>query len=375
MEDTTPPPPPPSGQNDGSAPLSRGASRADLAKIVALREPSESLETEVSPQPTTEVDPDAVPDPSTETVDGQETLLTDETLTEGEEKPAEGEPKEVLFQTGDAEADAAYAELNPDAVVHFAEMAKALAAGEVSIGELKRGYKLMDTVNELRRENEELKARPATVSASASTLPKAVAGLKTLQEVEARYEQAETAAEAIEDFLYKNPDGGVIGDKEYTRDQLIDMKRGWKDELKALPKRGQEIQQVAQFAQARTAASQQIAKDFPVLANAEHPDAKMARTFMKDPRFQADVNGDYIALCLATGHRIHQADLAKRKAGAAVTKAAARPVSKIPAGRPHVAATAAAKPGPGIPVADALAKIGKEGSRSSLSALLSATGR
>lgn len=274
--------------------------------------------------------------------------------------------------------------LNGDAQKHLIEIAQAVANGETTIGQVKRQFKLGKAENEelqtLRQRVQELEARPPV--AAASNVPPSVAKLKTVEEVEARTEQLQDSVQAIEDFLDENPNGGQIGEQEFTRAQLVQRKRGLQEELRALPKQAQALQATARLTQEQATVRAGVVKDFPYYADETNPDAKLAREMIQGtPAIKAFPNMDYLALALARGHRELQAEKTKRAAGrlGAAAKAgvqASRPGVKpgvVAAAKPHTAVSAATKaPTGGKPVGE-LVKNVKD--KDSFAALLEATGR
>ena len=348
-----------------------------FAKVVAMRDREpEPVAPQASPEPQAEPGTD---DPAqTPSVEEPDPNLTEPKPEAGGDEPkTEGADGTDLSQTEDKTFKEALAGLNEDAKASLIEVAQAIAKGETTLGEVKRRMKLGRQENEeltqLRQEVERLKTAPPAVK-SAAPIPETVLKLKTLEEVEARSELADTSIRAIEDFLEENPSGGVIGDKEFTRAELIQRKRLFQDELKALPKQAQALQQRDQFNQVKTEARKQILADFPVLNDPENPDTKAAQSLLKsDPVINQYPNADYLALALARGHRELQAELAARKGGKPAAKPAAKPAGVVAPGKPHQGAAAPARSQNGAaPVGDLLKGV-KD--KVSFAELLAATGR
>ena len=354
--------------------------RAMFADIVAQRDREPEPVTKISPKAEAEEAPETVvADPPATDEPANENLTEEKPEGEGDEPKSEDAGETDLSQSDDKELNEALQGLNADAKESLMEVAKAIANGETTIGQVKRQMKLGRQENEelqrLREENEQLKANPPTATVSRE-LPPTVAKLKTVEEVESRSQVCEESIDALEDFLEKNPQGGEIGGKEWTREQLIDRKRAFRDELKVLPKQQQIIQQQAQFTKVKTEAAAQIRKDFPVLNDPDNPDTKASRALLKtDPIINQYPNADYLALALARGHRELQAELTARKAGTAA-RTVQRPGAKtgtVPAAKPHGSGTAPARSTNGTaPVGDLLKGV-KD--KSSLADLLAATGR
>lgn len=277
------------------------------------------------------------------------------------------------------------------------EMLQDVKAGKANWGEIKRGHKansgLVQQLESLRNEIESLKGGGNATSqrdedtrpAAASAMPAEVARLRTVDEVRSLVDVLDSRIEFAEEFLHANPDGGLINGEQFTRAQIVEQKREWKKQKNAAPARIEQIREQATFTAQQSAAKRQIATDFPQLNDPEHPDTKVAREFLKDPRINGQVNGDYIALALATGDRVLKAELAARRGAPAGQRGAvgaakagangARPQGKVPLGKPHTATgSAAARPAEGNLQA-AMDAHRKEGSRLSFSKILSTSGR
>ncbi len=365
------------GQN-GEPTLPAGVlNRAMFADVIAARDAKPDPDQTTSPTPAPNADPEAlVKNPPPQAEPANENLTEEEKAEAAAKAEAEAKADETdLSQTEDKALNEALAGLNDDGKKHLFEMVKAVETGEISLGELKRNWKLGRKENEelvkLRTENEQLRQAPPTVT-TAANLPPTVAKLKSVEEVEARRDLCEQSIDALEDFLEKNPQGGAIGEQEFTREQIIDRKRAFRDELKVLPKQAQAIQQRQQHAQVQSENRKQVETDFPVLKDPENPVTKLAREFLKDPSIQRLAAPDYTALALARGHTELQKELASKVAG----KVAAKPVARtgtVPAGKPHSAGSAPARTTNGsAPVGDLLKGV-KD--KKSFAELLAGTGR
>ena len=368
----------PQGSQNGDVKLPAGAlDRAMFATFVEQREREPEPETKVSPTAEAKDAPEQPEQPTEQEEPAKETLPEDEPKAEGDEPKTEEADETDLSQTDDKKLAEALKGINADGRKHLLEMVKAVESGETTLGQLKRQLKLGRAENEelqnLRKEVEQLKSNPP-VASEAKDIPPTVAKLKTAAEVEARSELAETSIRAIEDFLEENPQGGAIGEKEFTRAELIARKRAFQDELKVLPKQAQAIQQQAQFEKTKVEVRAKTVQDFPVLQDPEHPDTKTAQQFIKaNPFMGLFPNQDYLALALARGHRELQTELAARTKGKAGQRPVAKPTGTVPAGKPHSAGTAPARTAPsGAPVGDLLKAV-KD--KESFAEMLAATGR
>lgn len=380
-------PAPNSGKNGEAKSSATILDRALFAEVVEQRDREPEAEEQESPEAAAKTAPENAENPPEHEDPENENLTEESTEAEDQEAEAEEADETDLSQSGDKEIDEALKGLNADAKKHLLEMVEAVSKGETSLGQLKRQLKLGRAENEeltrLRTENEQLRSAPATIVAG-KDIPANVAKLKTAQEVEARTQQCESAIDAIEDFLDANPTGGTIGEgenaKEFTREQLLERKRAMRDELKALPKHGATLQQQAQLQANREAVRAEVVKDYPYLKDPENADTKTYQHLLKErPEFKQFPNGDYLALCMARGHRELQAEkTARTKGGTAARPGATRPVVKtagtVPAGKPHAAGGGApARTSKGTAPVDQLLKGVKD--KSSFADLIEATGR
>lgn len=361
------------------------------AELPAANEPTQN-----SPTPgATEPGPETVPAPGAEPAPGQENLPPETTAPpgEGEQPPAPGETTEQPTSTSPEEKQKAEKDK--------AEKLKAKQAGQERIDELTgKNYQLKGQLEELKIKLAEAEAKleattaggPPTVAPGPGALPPAVAKLKTLQEVEARLDYAESNADALQDFLDANPGSATTvydinsgqqveepadGQRYFSREQIIARKAALRSEIKALPKRARELTQQAQFNQAKAEAHAKIVADFPYLNDPENADTKQAQQFLKtEPILNSYPHAEYLALALARGHRELQAEAAARKAGKAGGKATA--AARII--QPRVPLTAGAQPqttGAQTTAAPGSARTNGErrGSVESLAVTLSETGR
>ena len=238
----------------------------------------------------------------------------------------------------------------------------------------------LEEVEKLRAEVEELRSNGAQGTASLTTaqFPEAIAKLKSVGEVQARLDVVNGDLDALTDFLDANPgsaeDKYQIGGKEFTRSELVQRKAALRAESRQLPQRMQQITAQAQLQQQRNHSAQALLKEFPALKDAENPTTQTFAKLRKLPQFEREANGDELAYYMTRGYELVQAERSLRTANAAK---AAKPLSslqgKVPAKKPHTAASAATRPAAGNAAAAAEAHK-KDGSRDSFANLLSATG-
>jgi hypothetical protein len=378
---------PPSGQNGaGSAPVDP---RAMLAQMVAQRDQPADPPPNDPSMPSAQDDPENPVPPAEPDQPGQDNLPPDEGGSDPNKEPDTTDGASSTGQQENSPSDSdfnqAFKSLNADARKHLLEMAKAVANGDTSLGELKRGHKLTSQIEELKQEIEKLKdagAEPGAPDGSRSTGPATVGKLKSVQEVEARIELAEKSAWELEKFLRRNPEGGVIGEQQYTVDQIEGAIEGWRAELKALPKRAAAIQQQQQFSDQQAQVKSRVLQQFPELADPEQATAKAVRQkIAAAPFLKQFASPEYAAMIWIEGERVLNARAAARNSanganGKPGTVAPAKPAGKVPLGKPHAAPGGSAPKVNGeVSVESALKSARTEGSRNSLARLLQATGR
>lgn len=342
-------------------------------------------------EPTAEVpetSPDAAPAPVAEAEPGQ-TDLPPETPPQGDadEAQPDGDSQDPPTDTAPAgeTTPVEWSKLSPSERKAAGELLKQLQPGEIPrIAKLvARNHQAEQVIEAQQKEIDELRTQaetPQVVPVNQSQpLPPTVAKLKTVAEVTARTGEMQSAVEMVTDLLDEFPNGNSdqsdtwqLGDKTFTRSQLVQSRRNCQEELKALRVRSTDLQHATQFQAARAQATAAIHKDYPQLDDPANPDTVVARDLLaKDVRLQSDVNGEYLALALATGHRLLQDQKTKRLQPAAAR--AVRPAATVPAGKPHAAGSPAATRGAGG-TTSALEAHRSKGNRESFAALLSARG-
>lgn len=359
----------------------------DLANIVAQVDSQGAPENEeVTPLPPVR---EGTPPPEEPTVpeDDDQTQLPEE-----QQPPAPGDAEEAtpgsatddaLSHTDSAELNEALKGLNNDARKHLIEMAREVAEGNTSIGQLKRGHKIAEDfraeIEEMRQQLEQFKANPTatapTAAPSNGLLPE-IAKLKTMEEVETHAEKAKAAVRFLEDFLDDNPNGGEIHGKTYSRQEIKERKRGWQDELDQLPRQAQRLQFQQQAQVRRSDARAELEKDYPWVAQADHAETKAIQKILREnPWMQSFDSPEYVAAIHHRGMKSLQEELAQRKGA---KPPPARPVpGKVPTGKPHVTAPAAGgsrRPGDAS-ANSALKGVMEKRDRNSLATLVSVTGR
>lgn len=357
----------------------------DLAKIVAQVDAQGGEETETPPLPPVKGDAPTTDKPTEQPDDAQtDTPPSDEQTQADEQSSEDGEVQTDLSHTDDnAELTEALAGLNADAKKHLAEMARAIASGDTSIGQLKRGHKIAEEfkaqIEELNAKIEDLSAERGAGSATTNAitpknLPPEIAKLKTIEEVEQAAEKAKAAVRFLEDFLDENPNGGEIGGQSYTRQEIKAKKRAWQDDLEALPKQAHALIRNHEFQTRMNAARSDMETDYPWLKQADHVETKAVKTLVKVAPWQTALP-EYSAAVWNRGHKSLQDELAQRKSGGKPPGASARPQGKAPLGKPHTTQAAAPKGSERASANSALIGVMEKGDKTSLAALIAATGR
>lgn len=395
------------GGGNGALSSAEPMTRDRLAQMVALREaPADSADPEVSRASSADDDPDN----SNSAAGSDDAGQNDLSPGEGTEQPgdANGEPggdegnnlSDGASDGADdgsgasAELNEALRGLNADARKHLVEMAQAVAKGDVNLGDLKRGHKLAQQytqeITALREEIAELKAGSNGAADGPAVpmgnLPPTVAKLKNLQEVKQREFTAKQSVRELTRFLRANPDGGQIGEKQYSADQIQGLIDGWQDELDVLPERAEQIkgQQATETRQREVRLA--LEEKLPQFYTQDNPVGKRAQELAKaDPYLAGMPNRDFVSLALAIGEQELMKLLTPAAARPGVKPAVGKPngapangkpVGKVPLGKPHGAPGGApARAEGGVPVKTALEQVQKDGSRKSLATLLTATGR
>lgn len=278
--------------------------------------------------------------------------------------------------------------LNEDGRKSLIELAKFVQEGG-SLGDLKRGHKLLREVAELREDFEKRKAEfaakqneaaPAAMAAP-QVLPQNVAAMTSLQQLEAAEAETQTAYDWCDD----NPQGGEFQGKEYSADQVTRAKQALRTELRAIPLRRKQIEQQHATVAAQRQSRQMLEQRLPQYFTPDNPMWKKATELIRSESVLSNhPNRDYIALALIRG----DAELTKEAASAArpanglspakpaMAAAPAARTGKAPLGKPHTAnGSAPARSNGSISIAAAREALNKDGSRDSFANFLNAAGR
>lgn len=327
-------------------------------------QPAPPATNDPAPAPATDA-PAAEPVPPTDPEPGQETLPA-------ENQPA-AEPEPPAPETNEPE--------EPDSP-------SAEPKGEVSPNVQKRIDALTRQKSELAGKVAELESKLAEVESSTAatagqrpdaTLPPTVAKLKTVQECEQRLQTAQASMETIQDFLDANPgDAGTeyqMGEKIVTRQELIDSRKAWREEIRSIPQHAQALTQQAQFTRQQQAARQQVLTEFPYLADPEHATTKAVQAKLKEASFlNSFAAPEYAALVWVKGEQAVKAEVEARKGKTPAPLH--RPAGTVPARKPMTASGSAARPdAAAVSLQQAVSANGKSGSKGSFADVIAAAGR
>lgn len=316
--------------------------------------------------------PENPPVPGAEDTPGELTSTPEETPP-AETEPGDGEPPNPVSDTAPAKP-------------------------QITKATQERIDKLTAEKYRLREENEALQAKlaeasePRPTSPEARALPESVTKLKTLQQVQARHETLESAVDQLNDFLDANPgDPRTVYDldtaepvnvesdgKRYlSRQQLIARRAEARAELKALPKHAQHIVRTAELKTTHAQHQARLQEKFPQLKDDSHAETQMYRAALALPELAQHPDAPLIAYKLARGHLLVEAEMAKANGNG--KPLFGKPVSKVPVRQSGPSGNGALSPSrPGATdaqISQAMDGLGRQGSKSSLAAVLSATGR
>jgi len=338
--------------------------REVLAAMLTQRDAPAQPVTETSPPDSAEESPEEPPAPTQAEEPGQELSTSEEETPVAEpETQAAGEAENE--NEPNAGADDKGWQKRVDKLT--AQKYAALEAAEAAKAEVER----------LKAEVEDSRA----VTSAATTLPETVTKLKTPSEVQARLQAVDQQLDALQDFLDANPGDAAtvhqLGDKEMTRQDLLNWRAQLRSEAKALPQRGQELAAAAQFSQKQQQLRSKFAEEFTWFTDKEAPQTKaIAERLKTNPFLKQFASPEYAAHLWNLGEKAIQTERAARTKGAKpLTMTPPKPVAgKVPPGKPHVANGSAGSRGTGD-VKSIVSRHAQERSTDSFTALLSATGR
>lgn len=381
---------------------------AALLQMMAAREAAADSN-QTSPPPPADRRGPANPIPPAESdVAGQTDLPPDQTTPPGETQtspegggdendlssPETGETAGENAETSlNADLTETLAQLDPTQQTQLLELLKDVKEGKASWNDVKRGHKLAGTVEQLRQQLDEIKAK---AEAGAGEVPPAALPPSNLPEPVARLKNGQEVADAarfnkeLKRWCERNPQGGVFkstlansqpvevpeGSVMDFRDFAEDMLTEW------LPARSQQLQQASDLKRAQATARAQVVQDYPWLQDPDHPETKAVReTLAAVPGLKQTPAPEYWAAVYNRGLKSMQDELASRKAGknghaANALRAPQRPQSKVPLGKPHSPGGAAPpRPVPGPNGAAAYQRLASDRSPAAVAAFVGASGR
>lgn len=325
--------------------------------------------------------------------DGQPEPTGDETDLTGEENAnASAEPLATADDDGsgtdgadggnaNAQMPAQLAALEDDVREQFLDLAQDVADGRVNLGDVKRGHRL---ALQFAGEREQLESQITTLreqlgergpTGAGGTMPEAIARLGTAHDVEARIDQVQS----ILDWCQDNPEGGDFGNGEnrqsFSAEQVRDIRNDARREMRLLPKRAEQLNVQAQFAQSQRQARQNAVKLFPFLSDRNNADTKLVSALLESPMGsqmkRMFLSPEIAALTWVKGQAALKA-LVKGNGKAPVPNGR----GPVPKGRPAAGGTSAgAQPGKGGPtLKSAKEHIQRDGSVGALAGLLDVVG-
>lgn len=364
------------------SPLLTGAAGLEaLANAVTQLEQPTLQETIAPATPAAEAGPDGAPAPAEGDAPGQDNLPPEETPSTSPEGGG-GEPETDLSQNADL------AGLDADTRKYVLELAAAVKAGELKPGELPRIAKLVGKaheaeerataaaqakIDELQTQIDQLKAGAAELEPAAA-MPPGLSKIKTVAEVERREIELGGLIEQGEDWLFDNPNGGLLGNSERKPEEIRAKLKEFKAELRWLPKRGRELAQQAEFTVSQQRAKSALVQRLPHLADPGNAETTAMRAVLTENPWIKNLPAPELhALLLVRGAKALEADLKPKAAGGGVTGGHRPPLQPKP-GKPAGGGSASAPAAnAGRNVDEAKLRIGKERSLGSLADLVAAT--
>lgn len=156
--------------------------------------------------------------------------------------------------------------------------------------------RLLHRFGELTAKNKALEEKLATQGAETKPLPKAIpaaenpfSNLKTVEEVQAKYDELEKVAEDTDRILEEHEDYGAediitLGNKEFTKKEIRTANRNARQAmLKFLPAQAAELERVNQRKGMEEQFNAAIPVEIPEMADAESPMAKQYQAIISDP--------------------------------------------------------------------------------------------
>lgn len=376
----------PSGEQNTDAQTAVPSAENALLAMMAQQD-DQSVSNEDPASPPAQGDPQN-PDSSTDPdQSGQENLPSDDTpRPDNASGDASSEPSNslapLLEKLDDTQRD------------QLKAMLKDVVDGKSGWNEIKRGHKLSGKIEELQQQIEGLKAKQTqpqdSQEPSADGLPQFDNAQSARKHEASLRRLMRDVEETLEDYPNGNvpkptgdePDQWKFGNQTFTRRELVDAKRRYRDQLDALPARISALDSQAAFQNRQAAIRKEIQSKWTWLADPDHPETAAVQKFISEnPILKSLPSPEHAAAAFIRGAKDLERELKLRTAGASAngagaagSRAGARPPNgKIPVGRPHAAAGGVPARNGGQPnTKQALAGVFKDRSEDSLTRLFSA---
>lgn len=250
----------------GEIPVSENLSFEELIASRNNGQPDE--EQESNPEETTQ-----------ETEESEET--TEESTEETETEETEESEEEEESESEESEID--LLSLSPEQIQELAKKGKSRLLHR--IGELTAQKKALE-------EKLASQPQPKAKEVQQSELPEFIRGLKTTDEIQAKYAEIERSLEVTEAVLEEHEDYGpddliTVGDKEFTKRQLRQAARNARETLtKFLPAQAQHLAMQEQFKSLEAQYAETAKKEVPEILDEESEIGKNYKVLVGDPLVQ-----------------------------------------------------------------------------------------
>jgi len=285
-------------------------------------------------------------EPENQEAESEETEEDDESEDVEETAEEEEETEETEDEAEAIDLDS----LTPEQIQAIANKARSKA--------LARYGKLTGEIKDLKAQLEQATAKPSNPLEQARKVDNPrIAAIKTIADLQSEQEQAEAVEEWAQSILDMNgaadpgdivvTGAGAGKDKEFTKEQLVQMRNSARKALKRdIPARLTEIQSEAELVKAKEWYDAQAAQIIPEIADDASPVAATHKALMGDPNLQRAFSlvpevAAYGSLILAHAARsieLLKAEQSKGKPKVATTKGTL-PRPKAPAPPSNVGAT------------------------------------
>lgn len=165
-------------------------------------------------------------------------------------------------------------------------------------------------------------------------------------ELETLSDNANTAIGFAEDALDDPSLGHDLADtisisgKDWTRGELIGLRKNAREALQAIPKKGRQLQAQSQFFSAKEQATKIAREKFPFLADKKSPEYQQAQAMLRDPWLQMRPDAEFIVGVQIRGLAALEAENAAKRT--ATDKPKPKPASAIKPSPDQTAVSASA---------------------------------